>query len=215
METYVAQATKEGEECCGDSYTHSTMNRGDFVNILCDGAGTGPLATQESKMTVNLLEKFMRAGVDKISAIKSVNSLLSLKQDDKFSTVDMCNVNLYTGEADFTKVSAVDSFIRREDNIEVIGGESLPIGMLDTIDPYSKKSKIKHGDIVVMVTDGVIDHNDEMLGREEWVKDYLIQSNEIKPENIARGILNEAKKMKNNNITDDMTVVVSKVYNVE
>lgn len=214
--SYAAVKCKDGEKCNGDSYSFSKLKDGTYISLISDGMGSGPQAGRESKAAVDLINQFCRAGFDKITAINTINSIMSMKfnEDEKFSTLDLCNIDLYKGNAQFMKVGAVASFLKNANKIHVIKSKSLPIGVLDKVDVEIEDKKLENGDLIVMVSDGVLDYNDSSLINSNWILEYLKNSKSNDPKEVACGILNEAIKSNDYKIKDDMTVLVSKVYAV-
>jgi len=212
----VARQCKEGEKCNGDSYSFGKLADGSYMSVISDGMGSGPQAGRESEAAVELIEKFTSAGFSKITAINTVNSIMTLRfsQEEKFSTIDLSSIDLYTGEIDFLKVGAVATFLKSGDNLEIIKSKSLPIGVLDKADIDIQQKKLKNGDIIVMLSDGVLDYNEENVGRIDWLVDYLGKNNCNNPKELSEGILFEAKKLSGNKVKDDMTVLVSKIYSL-
>ncbi|MFD3155550.1 stage II sporulation protein E [Haloimpatiens sp. FM7330] len=212
----VQRKCKQGESYNGDSYSFGSLNDGNYLTIISDGMGSGPEASEESKAVVELIEKCMESGFSKTTAINLVNSIMSLKfcDEEKFTTVDLSDVDLYTGEVDFIKVGAVASFIKRGKKVEVIKSKTLPIGILDKVDIEVTKYKVQKGDMIVMLSDGVTDYNSENVGKEDWVVDYLKNINSNNPKEIAEGLINKSVELSNEKVRDDMTVLVSKVYSL-
>ena len=177
--------------------------------------GSGPEASAESNITVNLIEKFIEQGFDEATSLNTINSIMGMKfnEDEKFTTLDMNTIDLYTGNVSFIKVGGVVSFIKRGNEVEVIESSELPFGILDSIEVKKIKRKIKHGDIIVTITDGILDVDKNNAGNYRWVKDYLEKST-TNPEYLSRDILEKAKELCNGKIFDDMTVVVSKAYSI-
>ena len=214
--THVARKCKEGEKYNGDSYVHSKLNDGTYMSIISDGMGSGPQAGRESGAAVDIIKKYTDAGFSKVMAINAVNSIMSMKfsEEEKFSTVDLSSIDLYNGEMQFMKVGAVPSFIKSNNNIDVIKSKTLPIGVLDKVDIEIQNRKVKNGDIIVMVSDGVLDYNDDNIGKTNWIINYLKNNNSNDPKEISHGLINEAIKLSGYKVKDDMTVLVSKVYNI-
>jgi stage II sporulation protein E len=211
--TYAARACKDGQATFGDSFSFGRARDGSYMMVLSDGMGSGPQAGRESEAAVELIEKFTGAGFSKITAINTVNSIMTLKftEEEKFSTVDLSSIDLYNGDIDFMKVGAVASFIKSDDTIDIIKSKTLPIGVLDRADIEIHRKKVKNGDIVVMLSDGVLDYNEESCGKVDWVLDYMVRNDGLNPKDLAEGIVCEAKKLSGNRVKDDMTVVVAKV----
>lgn len=213
--SYVATNPKYGEKYTGDSFTFGKSEDGTYLSIVSDGMGSGPEAGIESKVAVDLVEKFITTGFSDTTAINTVNSIMGMKfsEDEKFTTLDLNIIDLYSGEADFIKVGGVASFIKRGEEVRVIKSESLPFGILDNVDVNSVKKKLKHGDIVITLSDGVIDVDKNNQGSHLWLEEYL-RCADTNPEALSRDILEKAKILSGGKVTDDMTVLVSKVYSV-
>lgn len=213
--SYVATNPKYGEKYTGDSFTFGKSEDGTYLSIVSDGMGSGPEAGIESKVAVDLVEKFITTGFSDTTAINTVNSIMGMKfsEDEKFTTLDLNIIDLYSGEADFIKVGGVASFIKRGEDVKVIKSESLPFGILDKVDVNSVKKNLKNGDIIITLSDGVIDVDKNNQGSHLWLEEYL-RNSDTNPEALSRDILEKAKILSGGKVTDDMTVLVSKVYSV-
>lgn len=214
--SYVGRQCKNGEKYNGDSYSFGKVNDGSYMCIISDGMGSGPRASKESKAAVELIEKFTNAGLSKSTAISTVNSIMSLKfsEDEKFSTLDLSSLDLYTGEISFMKVGSVASFIKSGNKVEVINSKSLPIGVLDKVDVDVINKKLKNGDIIIMLSDGVLDYNSNNAGKTDWIVSYLKETKISNPKELVDGIIEKAKELSGGKAKDDMTAIVSKVYNL-
>ena len=210
---YVSFNVKDGEKYSGDSYSFGQNKVGEYVTIVSDGMGSGPEAGLESEAAIELIEKFMEGGFSETTMLNAVNSIMGMKfsEDEKFTTLDMNSIDLYTGEVEFIKVGASMSFIKKGNEVEIVNNSSLPFGILDDINITPIKKKVKHGDIIVTISDGVIDVDKENVGDYSWIVDYL-KGEQNNPELISRDILELAKKKCDGKVLDDMTVVVSKLY---
>ena len=213
--SYASIKAKDGETYIGDSYSFCENSDGTYLSILSDGMGSGPEASVESAMAVNLVEKFIENGFSQKTAIDTVNSVMAMKfnEDEKFTTMDLNMIDLYTGEAEFIKVGGVVSFIKRENKVKIIKSNSLPFGILDKVDYTTEKYKLKHGDIIVTISDGVLDIDRNNVGSYEWLIEYLEYS-ENNPSALSRDILEKAIVLSKGKVNDDMTVLVSKIYSV-
>ncbi|MCM8709558.1 stage II sporulation protein E [Clostridium sp. SYSU_GA19001] len=214
--SHAKRVCKDGENYSGDSYTFGKLSDGTYMTVISDGMGSGPQAEQESNAAVELIEKFASTGFNRITAINTVNSIMSLKfsADEKFSTVDLSSIDLYTGEAEFMKVGAVASFIKSGNKVEVIRSKTLPMGVLDKVDIDIVNKKVKNGDLVIMLTDGILDYNNESAGKVDWIVDFLQNTTCSSPKELADEIIEKAKELGGGKVKDDMTVVVSKVYSL-
>lgn len=214
--TYVSKACKDGEEESGDSYNFGKLQDESYMLVLSDGMGSGPRAQAESGATVNLIKKFAGSGFDRISSISMVNSILSLKfsEDEKFSTVDLSSIDLYSGEASFIKIGSAASFIKSENNVEIINSKTLPIGVVDSLEVETVDRRLINGDMLVMVSDGVIDCDSSKIGKAEWVARYLEELNCSDPKELSTKLMEKAREIGEGKVKDDMTIMVSKIYSL-
>ncbi|MGL5378813.1 stage II sporulation protein E [Clostridium sp.] len=213
--TYTSSSVKDGEKFAGDSYSFGKNEDGTYLTMVSDGMGSGPEAGVESKVAVDLVDKFIGAGFSNKTAINTVNSIMGMKfsEDEKFTTLDLSVIDLYTGETEFIKIGGVASFIKRGEEIEVIKSESLPFGILDNVDVNIEKRRLRHGDIIVTITDGVLDIDKNNVGSFEWLEEYLRYA-DTNPDALSRDILERAKSLSGGRTLDDMTVLISKIYSV-
>jgi len=197
---------------CGDSYKVSELTGGKLALMVSDGMGDGPLASQESRATITLLEQMMRAGFDKEITVQTINSVLALRsQGETFATVDMALVDLYSGATEVVKIGASSSYLKRGERVEVIRAAGLPAGILANIEVDTRKLMLYPGDILVMLSDGVMEGQQGIADKEEWLARILRQATVEKAQDLADYILNRAKNNFGGTIPDDMTVVVLKI----
>ncbi len=207
---YSGAAQMGKEKICGDSFTIATLKEGKELIALSDGMGIGEQAMTESQTAVRLLESLLSSGFTREVALKTINSILILRsQKEIFATLDMMIFDLYTGEVDFIKIGSAPSFIKRGNRVGVVTSNSLPIGILKEVDINPEKSFLLPRDLIVLVSDGVLDIFREAEENSLWVKDFLASLNESDPQIVAEVILNKALSMCNGMPADDMTVLCS------
>lgn len=212
----VLRECKNGEKHNGDSYSYRKLKDGTYMIIISDGMGSGPEAGQESKAAVELVEKFSEAGFSRDTAVSTVNSIMTMKfsEEEKFSTLDIANIDLYTGELSMMKVGAVATYIKKKERVEIIKSKTLPIGILDKVDIDIVEKRVKNGDIIVMLSDGVLECQGNDDSMEIWIQNYLRQCGDANINEISETIVNKAKEYNGGKAKDDITVVVSKVYDI-
>lgn len=202
----LASCNKSGNVECGDCHSIIRLGNDKFMLALCDGMGTGANANKMSAMTLGLIENFYKVGFDNDVILESVNKLLAVNNQENYSTLDVCLLDLEKEIADFIKVGAPFGLIKRDNNIEIVEGGSLPIGALDTISPKIHKTTISTSDIVILATDGITDAFDG----EENLVEYVSKLANNNPQTIAESILNEALILNEMSAKDDMTVLVAR-----
>jgi stage II sporulation protein E len=208
--TGVARAIKGNES--GDNFSILKLETGLAMLGLSDGMGTGKEAGDESETVLSLLEQMMEAGFRTETAINLINSGLMLKGEAQtFSTVDLGLIDLYTGICEFIKIGAAASFIKRDNWVETISSTTLPIGMLGRVDYDSVKKKLYEGDIVILITDGVLDCIKED-NKEACMEQLILSIQSSNPQEIANRILDGVLAMGNYEATDDMSVITAGIW---
>ncbi len=214
VSSYAVTAHKDGSSESGDSHSFLSLPNGTYLLALSDGMGSGKSAKMESIATIELLEEFLQAGFSKDLAINMINSVLFLKSSkDTFATLDMCTIDLYTGLCEILKIGAVSTLILHNNKVDIIKSNSLPVGILNNVEPEIRKKKLSNGDIIVMITDGVIDSTNAIINKEHWIVDILLENKSTSPEDIANTIFEKTKENYKNCIKDDITILVARIWN--
>ncbi len=211
--SYIASDKKFDEEFTGDSYSNGKAKDGSYIMIISDGMGSGREAGAESRMAVEIMEKFMELGFDDTTAINTINSIIGIKfdEEEKFATLDMQKIDLYNGRIKFMKVGAVESFIKRKKEVEIINSNSLPFGVLDRADIDIVEKNVKDEDLIISISDGILDNKENNSFDVNWLVDLLEDTNSKQPKDLAISILKKAKEFNGGKAKDDMTVIVSKI----
>ena len=208
----VARVTKDGEMVSGDSFSMFRRENGQMIMSLSDGMGSGTCACRESETVIELLEQFLHAGFSKETAVHMIHSTMMLQNSNQmFSTVDLCMVDLYTGECEMMKIGASTTFLKRKDWVESVSSTSLPIGFLQKLDYESAKKKLEPGDFVIMVSDGVLDALPHRKA-EEIIQDIILEQDTRNAQEMAREILTRVLLYQKCCAKDDMTVLVGGLW---
>ena len=195
------------EQVCGDSFTIATLKEGKELVALSDGMGVGEKACSESQAAVRLLENLLSTGFDQETALHTINSVLLLRStSESFATLDMLMIDLYTAELDVIKVGSAPSFIKRGKKVGVIISNSVPVGILDNLEVVSEKRALYPRDIIIMVSDGVLEVSRDIAG-EFWIQEFLSDVDEKDPQILAEMIINKALSLCHGQPADDMTVI--------
>jgi len=212
VKTGAAMIAQNEANVSGDNYTYVPLSNRKFAIAISDGMGNGRRAHEESKETLHLLKEMMRTGISEEIAIQSINSILSLRTSDEiFSTLDLAMFNLYDANVTFLKISAMPSFIKRHNQVWQVSSPNLPIGMIDHVQLNSITEQLQCDDIIVMLTDGVLDSIRYTMNNNDWVESKLKGIHSYNPQYIADRLLDEVIRESNGAICDDMTIVVAKV----
>lgn len=147
-----------GEEVAGDSYVSRLLAGGRHVLALSDGMGSGVSARQESYAALALMVESLRAGYTRAQALDVVNALMLMCTGrEMYATMDLCVIDLHTGETAFEKMGACPSYVVRDGEVRSIGADTLPVGVLPDAESSSLRMTLRPGDVVILATDGVTD----------------------------------------------------------
>ena len=213
--TGVAKATKETERISGDNYAFFEANMGNLTVVLSDGMGSGEKANNDSTMVVELMQKFLEAGFQMETAIQMINSaLLAGGENSNMSTLDLCSMDLYSGECHFVKVGSASSYIKRQHLVDRISSGNLPMGVFKKPDLEAVGRSLMDGDYIVMISDGVLDALSQGIG-EDMLSELIGNTNLENPGEMANAILNFCIHQSRGKIRDDMTVLVIGIWKRE
>ncbi|WEG12717.1 stage II sporulation protein E [Pullulanibacillus sp. KACC 23026] len=212
IESGVAHTAKNGDWISGDNYSMFELGAGKYAIAISDGMGNGERAHRESMETLKLLSKVLKSGIDETIAIKSINSILSLRTTDEiFSTLDLALVDLKDANCKFLKIGSNPSFVKRGDQVMMIEAGNLPMGIIQDVDVDVVGYQLKAGDLLIMMSDGIFESPKSVENQEVWLKRKIREMKTSHPQDIADLILEEVIRTSNGEIRDDMTVVVSKI----
>lgn len=210
--TGFSRATEEGETASGDNYAVLEAERGRLTVMLSDGTGSGEQAGKDSGQVLDLMEKLLEAGYSTDTAIEMVNTALFATGGDRnHPTLDICEIDLYSGECKLRKIGGAATFLKREQEVEQLAEGSLPLGIFQQIDSQPLSRTLEDGNYLFMVSDGVID----AFGEQEYentVSRLILEMKEQNPGELADKLLRLALIAAKGHIRDDMTVGVIGIW---
>ena len=205
----VAGADRAGQPISGDAGMWFKDGAGRLNFLLCDGMGSGSAAREDSESALRLLEKFLRAGLPPEEALNTVGEALALRGEEEggFTTVDLLQIDLFSGAGAVYKLGAAPTYLRRGGGVERLCGGSLPAGAAAAgaaAGPDAFPLALDAGDCVVLVSDGVA------TGREDrWLRQLLADFDGLSPQALAADILKESGLRDQSG--DDRTVIAIKL----
>ncbi|WP_156290001.1 stage II sporulation protein E [Oceanobacillus salinisoli] len=212
VSTGAANAAKGGGIISGDSFTTIELGAGKYAMAISDGMGNGKRAREESVETLRLLQQILQTGIPEKVAIKSINSILSLRTtDEMFATLDLAVIDLHNAFVQFLKIGSTPSFIKRGDDVIKVEASNLPIGIIQEFDVDIVSEQLLSEDLLIMMSDGIFDGPMHIENTDVWMRRKLQEITTDDPQEIADLLLEEVIRTKSGEIDDDMTVLVSKV----
>ncbi len=205
----VAKATRENETVSGDTYSFIENGNGRVIMALSDGMGSGEKAMADSETVIDLLEKLIEAGFSKEAAAEMINGVLVARsEEENMSTLDLCDINLYTGNCELMKIGSSYTYIKRDGLVEQIAADNLPLGIFHKMDADKHERRLGDGTFVIMVSDGVSDG----VGNEDVFREVLRKMDLQNPQEIANYILQFVLHKTMGKVQDDMTILVLGIW---
>ena len=199
-----AQHSAEGK-LCGDTVKTVNDGKGHSILIISDGMGKGSRAALDGAMGAGLISRLINAGFGFDSALKIVNSALLVKSNDEsLATLDIANIDLFTGKCEIFKAGSPSSYIIKNANITKCELSSMPAGILRGIEFAKRTAVLSPGDSIIMMSDGITDLGDR------WLKGVLTSM----PYDVQEGadyILNCALEQTANIKRDDMSIIYARL----
>lgn len=208
VESGMAACGVDGSRENGDTYWLGNLSDGRYLAALSDGMGHGALARQESGQTVTLLRLCLEAGYTRAQTLTAVNGMMLLaSRGERFSTVDLVTIDLWTGKATLDKLGAATSRLLRGRSMTELTGDALPLGILETVDSRTCMLRLHAGDELVLMTDGVEDAFASKTELDEAIREAM---SEPTAQTAADRLLRTAREVQGGR-KDDMSVVVLRV----
>ena len=209
----IACAAESG--ICGDSHSVFEDGLGNYYVILADGMGKGGRAAAESGMAVSLLRRLILSGIGRESAVKTLNVLMSAaSSDETFTTVDMLEINLYSGRCRLTKLGAAPTIVfSKEDGegaVSVYDECGVPVGIIGKTDITDTVFEADENTRIVMMTDGIDCGGDAFV--EALVENERFTCEQIADRIIARSDEIERESEEKMRRRDDKTAAVIRLY---
>lgn len=200
------QIAGKRSEITGDSYEIFVDNDSEAYIVLSDGMGSGKRAQLDSLMTSSLISRLIRAGIGYSSAIRLINTSMRVKAwEESFATVDISIFNLCTGTLKIVKAGGSASYLVRGDQLKKLEATSLPIGIIQEINPATINVNLKPNDIIITASDGVVEEALESLRK------IAINERDLSAKDIAKKMVKIAKQFSEENHCDDITIIISKI----
>lgn len=192
----------------GDAVLIQPLSGGKEVLALSDGMGHGAGAQEESRKTLDMLSMCLEAGYSRSQAMTAVNgAMLAAAGGEKFATVDLCLINLWTGEAALNKLGACASVLLQGQKSQWIRGEALPLGIIERVRPMEHCFTLGEGDLLILMSDGIAD----VFSGEEEMTDLIRLHQGAAPQQLADALLHEAVMRCDGLPPDDMTVLCARI----
>ena len=197
------QLCRGNNRVCGDYYDSFTDPSGALYIVLSDGMGSGSRARIDSALACSMACRLIKAGISLPAALEMVNTSLMVKSaDESFATLDICRLDLNSGECVIYKAGAAASYIKNADRLLRASVASAPAGTGGKVTLPAQKFHVSPGDLVIMTTDGA-------ALNEEWLSREL--SREFRtPQEMSEFIARSARSSENGR-EDDISIITVRI----
>lgn len=196
---------KEGESVSGDQNMNFRTEDGRAVIMLADGMGSGEGAAAVSLDTLAFVARFAKAGCSLCESARAVAPVLAARLEERgFVTLDLLEIDLFTGRCALTKYGAAPSWLLSGGRARKFCSHALPAGL----DPGNAPPEPEYFDLkdtctLVMLSDGVADALDG-----DWFINCARQC--AAPGEMAAAAIDAAARRAERPL-DDMTALVISV----
>ena len=200
-----AKVTKESETVSGDNYIMREFGEGTYIAAIADGMGSGVEACRDSENLLTFVEKHIESGLSVRSCVRVCDELLYVQYDGERSvSLDMVEINQYTGECTLYKNGGAPSFLIRKNKMKEIAADRLSLGINPRVEGYRETVFLQDQDIVLLASDGVMYlFYDNM----DFFESYITGMLGMSLPDLAANILQMAIRAGGGIIRDDMTVL--------
>lgn len=204
VECAKCSSAKDGETVCGDTVSVFENDEKYFYCLVSDGMGSGRDAALTSRLTAIMLEKLLSVGAEKESALKMLNKALLQTRREVFATVDLLEIDRVLSTATLVKAGAAPTLLIHGGSCVKLESKTPPAGIMRSVIAEQKKVRLEKGDMVVMLSDGVLQTGSAQ---------YLLPENGLPPfpsaQALASKLIREAKSVSESD--DDMSVCVLRI----
>ena len=144
--------------------------------------------------------------------IENISETLERKltQEEEFSAIDICVIDLTNATLDLIKVGSAVSVLKYDMQVKNFVASSLPLGILEEIKPTIFNLSLSTGNMLILATDGVADSFSSVEEYSNFVNNIMA----VNPQIVAENILNKAIENNNQVPKDDMTVLDIKIFEI-
>lgn len=211
LQTAARRLSCQEDVVSGDNFYIGTLKNGQALVMIADGMGNGVQAANDSEELLEAVEELVKTGFDQEMAVRLVNAYLAERnRGEHFTTLDMLLLDLYTGVGHLVKYGAATTYICRGNWMECVKSTSLPVGIVENAGCECSSKKYYTGDVIVMVSDGVLD-SIMFENKDDYMHTLLTKFSKEEPDTIADAIVNGIRGVCGKRLKDDATIVVCKV----
>ena len=140
------------------------------------------------------------------TVLKSVGTLLKVRNKEEFNAIDIAVIDTETGDVDVIKQGAREGYVITPEGLKEISCGSLPLGIIDGVSPVTQTLKLTPRDFIIMFSDGVIDG----LGKER-LEEILTKVDTRNPDEICERVMSNVEKIAPDE-RDDCSMICARLF---
>lgn len=209
----VYEAAGEGSTAGGDFYDLFGIGQGRWCFVVGDVCGTGAEAAAVTGLARHTIRALAQAGFSTGAVLERLNTaILEEGERSRFLTVLCGTLQAEGGRVRMSFVSAghpLPFVVRRDDGVEQIGRPQPLLGVLDKVTYDEESHLLERGDLLVAVTDGVLERRSgaRMLGEDGLAKE-LAHLHDLSAQAVAEQVRRVVRDFVEEPASDDMAVLV-------
>lgn len=209
----VASSFTPAQGVGGDFYMTRKVTENDWVLMLCDVSGKGVAASIVTAMLYGITRTYdFRKGLK--AFVRDLNDMIfDTFKGDRFLTGIFMMYNEETGRVVILDMGHSYLSLIRGGRLVKVSAEmdNLPVGITDRITPRAGAMSLNYGDIILTVTDGLVEQRDHR-GKEydmTRMQDLIRMNSELSLEDIRDNILMDFESFRQDTpYHDDMTFLL-------
>ncbi len=191
----------------GDTTGFFESDESYFYSLICDGMANGRDAAFTSRLSSIFIEKLLTFSHETGVTLEMLNRFLLAGAEERFSTVDLLEVDFYTARANFIKAGAAASYVKRGTGLYRIASKTPPAGILASLTAEQTTITLSPGDSVVMLSDGIAPSEES----DAWFAETLAFAKQKDAKSLASYLMGEAQRHHGAS-RDDMSICVVEVH---
>jgi serine phosphatase RsbU (regulator of sigma subunit) len=200
----------------GDFYDLFPVGKGTWCFVVGDVCGTGAEAAAVTGLARHTIQALARAGLPIAATLERLNTaILDEGARSRFLTLVCGTLHLEGGRVQLDLVNAGHPppfLVDPEGRVREIGTPQTLLGVVDHVAYVSERHALGRGDLLVAVTDGVLERRDgdRMLGEEAFA-DELARTAHLPAQAVAERIRRLVAEFTDAPQHDDMAIMAIRV----
>lgn len=199
-----SKVTKDEHEHSAEFNLQTKLPDGKYLFVISDGNGDGDKARECGKIALRIIKQIMAKGFDGIDTLELLSSKLDvLEQTDMYAYTNIVVMDLFVGKMYILKNSNNQIYFKSKKTIT-------KVSLKDTVNNMQIGTRdVTDGDMILMCSDG-LETIDEMENK-DWVKEFIKNITTNNVQKIADQVLSKQVENTMGVITQDASVIVTKV----